>query len=148
MIGTVVEIGAAVFALLYSSKVRKPLTKTISVFLAISMLLHFDTLIGVAPYAPFIFAFISLVAAAECFNSLNLKSRHKTFFAVSSFLIVLVELEHLADIPFHLDNPALSILFLFVIGYFLVVDTKRLKSRLSILVLWSAYYLKWLGEWF
>ena len=148
MVFTIVEICAALFALLYTSKIRKPLTKLISVFLALSSLLQFDTLIGVGPYALYLFALVSLVAAAECFNSLNLKVRHRAFFVITAFLIVLVELEHLFTVPFKLENPVLALIFFVVAGFFFLQEKRKIKSRLAIIVLWSAYFLNWLTPWY
>ena len=113
-----------------------------------SLLLKQENLIGVDSYAYYLFAFVFLVAAAECYNSLNLKVRHKIFFVISAFTIVLVEIMHLFNLPFAIESPLIALIYMIMAAYLFFNERKKIKSRLAILVLWTVYFLDWFSPWF
>lgn len=140
---TILSAGAALFLTGYS---RKPITRYITVFLAISSVIYLEPFVGIAPYGYLIYAFASILASVEPGNSLNLKVRHKTFFVAMGIVIVLLATAQFLEFQQYIPVYVLGLLYCSVLAYFLINDKKKkLRSRYGILLVWLATALKWIA---
>mgnify|MGYP005812971401 CR=1 FL=1 len=149
MISSTITIACAVAALAFTRFTHKPLTRYITVFLAISSVLYLDRFIGIAPFGYLIYAFASILASVEPNNSLNLKVHHKTFFVAMGVVIVLMAAANFLEFDRFIPAYILGFLYCLILGLFLFKDKKKkLKSRYGILVVWLATALKWIATLF
>ena len=143
MLTSTITIVSALAALLLVAKARKRVTKLTTVFLALSSLIYLDPIIGVGPYGVYVFAFVSIVAAVEPSHSLNLKPEHKSFFAITGLIVVLLTIVSTLKLPFVVPKYPFGLLYLAVLAYFYATSKKRLQSRMGVLVVWAGLALRW-----
>ena len=123
---TIISLGTILFGLIWSQQVLKPLTRRITVMLAITALLQFDTLIGLSSYSIYFITFASIMAGVEPSNSFYLRPYEKNFFLFSSLLFVALSIDSLLDISFQIN------------------DYNRVKSRLGFIIIWAGFAINWL----
>lgn len=146
MISSTITIAFAIAALILTRYSRKPLTRYVTIFLAISSVLYLERFVGIAPFGYLIYAFASILASVEPSNSLNLKSYHKSFFVAMGVVIVLMATANFLKFQQYIPVYILGFLYCMVVGVFILKDKKRkLKSRYGILLIWLATALKWIA---
>lgn len=146
MISSAITIACALLALYLVKFARKPLTRTLSIFLAISSVIYLDPLIGVGQYGSYVFAFASILASVEPSNSLNLKPHHKSFFVITAVVIVLVTVADVLGFGEHIPKYIFGLTYCIVLAILHYRSPKKLRSRSAILVVWLAEAAKWSAE--
>ena len=141
---TIISLGTILFGLIWSQQVPKPLTRRITVLLAITALLQFDTLIGLSSYSIYFITFASIMAGVEPSNSFYLRPYEKNFFLFSSLLFVALSIDSLLDISFQINRVYFGLVYLFAAVILLINDYNRVKSRLGIIIIWSGFAINWL----
>lgn len=143
MISSIITIACAFAALLLVSYARKPLTKNLAIFLALSSLIYLDPFFGIGRFGDYVFAFASILASVEPSNSLNLKPRHKSFFIVTAVVIVLITVSEVLGFSQLIPKYIFGMLYCIVGGALFFRNPKKLRSRSAILVVWLGEALKW-----
>lgn len=143
MISSTITIACAVAALLLVRFARKPLTKFIAVFLAISSIIYLDPFFGIGQFGPYIFAFASILASVEPSNSLNLKPHYKYFFVATAAVIVLVTVSEALGFSQIIPRCIFGILYCVVGGIMYLQNPKKLKSRTPVLIVWLGEAIIW-----
>ncbi len=143
MIASTITITCAIIGLILARNARKPLTKSVTIFLAIASLIYLDPIIGVGKFGIYVFAFASVMASVEPSNSLNLKPYHKTFFIVTAIVIVLMTTAEVLKIDSLIPKYIFGMLYCITFGTLYFKNPKKLKSRVGILIVWLAEAIKW-----
>lgn len=143
MMTLIVSIGTILFGFIWAASTKKPQTQRITVLLAGSALLQYDTFIGLAPYSFYIITFASVLAGVEPSNSLNLKPYQKSFFLFTSFIFVLFTLEMALTLPFVIDRFYFGIAYMISAILVWFLGSKKLKSRLGYMVIWFGIAFDW-----
>ena len=143
MISSTITIVGALVALFLAARAKKPLTKSVTIALALSSVIYLDPVIGVGQFGYLIFAFVSIMAAVEPSNSLNLKSIHKGFFVTVGVIIVLLAASKFLGFSQLIPKYVLGLLYFITLAILWINDKRKLKSRSGILLVWSVEALKW-----
>lgn len=144
MLTSTLTLIGAIVALMLSSSTRKPLTKTVTIVLALSSIIYLDPLIGVGQFGYIAFALASILAAVEPSNSLNLKTKHKSFFVAMGVVMVLIAVSEFLGFDHLVPKYAFGLLYAGVLAFFWFTDKRRLKSRSGILLVWLIQAIKWI----
>ena len=129
---------AAVFALLWSRKSRRRPNKFAGILLAISVILHFVTFMGLNTYAPFAFGFFTLFAGFEPMNSFKFKIEHKVFYGYASIVSFAFVVKSIIKIPFEIYLEWALIPIPFISYYFWRNSKRVVYQRVGVLAIWSA----------
>jgi hypothetical protein len=146
MISSILTLVCALAGLILVRFARKPLTKMVTVMLALSSIIYLDPIMGIGPFGTYVFAFCSVLASVESANSLNLKNYHKAFLIGTAVVIVLITVSEVLGFDEMIPKYIFGMLYLLGFGVLFLKSFKKIKSRLGILVVWSAEAIKWCAE--
>lgn len=134
----------ALLALVWSKNAKKKTTKIATILLAVSSLVQYDPYFGIRSYGIYLLIFFSFFAAIESMNSLRMTRAHHVFFLGSASVVAFFQLILLIELPFYIPKYPFAILYLICFTLFWVFSSRKVFSRLGVLIVWLGVALKWL----
>ena len=144
ILSILISIGTILFGLVWASRLRKKQTKSVTIVLALATLTQHDHYIGLDEYSLFIIAAGSLLAGVEPSNSINLKPFQKAYFLIASLIFIILALASIISLPIPINKSYLAILYLSMSLCLLIHKSRKLRSRLGIVVIWAGIVTTWL----
>lgn len=143
MLSTAIIVVTSFLGFYCTSMAKKPMTKYVIVILGLASLLTSPYLNSLAPFSTYFYVFVSFVAAIEPQSSLHLKAKHKAFFSVVGFIIVLVFILQMLQIGIELPKYPFGIGYLLSFALLWLTSMKKIKTRLGILIIWAGQFSLW-----
>lgn len=144
MITSTIIAVLGVMSLLWTKKVRNNFTKIANLTLGLSAIAYAIPNFGISSYAPFFFGFFSLLASFESTNSFHLKRSQVIFFVLSGLIFAALTVSTKLPVPFDVPYWIFSLVFFIGLVYHLAFHSKKIHSRIGVLLAWSGMALFWI----
>lgn len=136
ILASAIYLISSILGIYWCTKRIGRLTRFVTFALTLSTFLAAIPKFSLNLYASYAFAFFSILAAVEVFESIRVKPHHRTLFVYSSVVFTYFTLANGMGWPFFIPKTPFLLPILFFVPRFWIREKKRVYSRMGIMLLW------------